>query len=151
MVLHKLESGALQVRECRRRPRPTVEARCHCWGGQEKEGWDYHRNIFLCAHVSTTLVWVICGGGKLPLPSQTPEVGMACHHLGSMSRHHLQPQSPQGLPQRMALQLSTTCCPQSPGNAQALVLPLPKSLGNAYTSLRVTTTSQVVLATRNSM
>ena len=32
------------------------------------------------------------GRGKPPQPSQTPEVGVACHHKGSVNRHHLQPQ-----------------------------------------------------------
>ena len=31
--------------------------------------------------------------GKPPQPSQTPEVGMACHQQRSVYRHHLWPQS----------------------------------------------------------
>ena len=31
------------------------------------------------------LAWATGGRGKLPQPSQTPEVGVACHHMGSMN------------------------------------------------------------------
>ena len=59
-----------------------------------------------------------------------------------MNRHHLWPQSPLGSPKRRALQPSTTYCPHSPENAHVLLLLLPKALGTAYTSPRVTATSQ---------
>ena len=62
--------------------------------------------------------------------------------LSATIRQHLWPQAPEGLPQRMLLQLSTTHYPHPPWNAQALMLPLPKALGAAYSSLRVTATSQ---------
>ena len=55
------------------------------------------------------------------------------------------------MPQMRALQLSTTCCcSHSPGNAHALLLPLPKALGTTYTCLSVTATSQGP-ATRSSL
>ena len=38
-VSYRLGSGTLQLRKPRRRSRPTGEARCHCWEGQEEEGW----------------------------------------------------------------------------------------------------------------
>ena len=60
MVHRRLKSGAPQPRECRRRQRPTGEVREPCCGGLEKEGWDYHRNIFLCARG-------LSGGRVLPV------------------------------------------------------------------------------------
>ena len=62
---------------------------------------------------------------------------------GPMNRYHLQPQPPHGSLLRRALQLGTThCCSHSPGNAYTQLLPLPKALGAAYTTLRVSATSQ---------
>ena len=59
-----------------------------------------------------------------------------------MKSCHLWPQSPQGpSPLQKALQLSTTNCPHSPGNAHALLLPLPRALGTTHKSLRITVTS----------
>ena len=59
-----------------------------------------------------------------------------------MNRYYLQAQAPQGLSQRRVLQPSTThCYSHSPGNVYTLLLPLPKALGIAYTSLNVTATS----------
>ena len=44
------EEQKLQLREPRRRSGPTGEARHHCWGGQEEEGWTTIR-ISFPAHV----------------------------------------------------------------------------------------------------
>ena len=103
------------------------------------------------------LVWTTGSRSKLPQPSQILEVGMALHHEGSMNWHVLWPQSPQGIPQRRALQLSNThCCSHSPGNAHTLLLPLPKALCTSFGSLPLPralqpgtacTTSPWVLAT----
>ena len=87
---------------------------------------------------------------KPPLSAQTLGVGTARHYQGSMNSHHLKSQSPQGLLLRRALQPNTTHCPHSPGNIHTLLLPLLKALGTAYTSLRVTATSQGP-ATRSSL
>ena len=38
-MYHCLRSRAPQQREPRRRPGPEEEARYHCWGRQEVEGW----------------------------------------------------------------------------------------------------------------
>ena len=46
-MLYRLGSRAPQPR--RRRPGPSGEARHHYGGDLEEEGWDCHRNIFLCA------------------------------------------------------------------------------------------------------
>ena len=68
-----------------------------------------------------------------------------------MNSHHLWPQSPERSAQRKALQLSTThCCSHSPRNTHTLLLPLPNVLGNTYTCLRITVTSQGP-ATRKSL
>ena len=70
---------------------------------------------------------------------------------GSVNRHHLQPQSPLGSLQWRALQSSTIHCGSHyPGKVHTLLLPLPKALGPACTSLRVTVTSQGP-ATRSSL
>lgn len=98
------------------------------------------KGIYFSVHVQAlrcraSLVWAMGGRGKLPQPSQTPEVGIVCHYQGSVNRHHLWPQSPQGLPQRRALQQSINCCcSHTSGNAQALLLPQPKAPGPATRS-----------------
>ena len=38
-VCYGLGSGMPRQRKPRKRSGPTKEARCHCWGGQEEEGW----------------------------------------------------------------------------------------------------------------
>ena len=64
------------------------------------------------------------------------------NRYGAVNRHHLWPQAPKRLPQKWALQLSTThCCSHSPGNAPALLLPLPNNPGTTYTCL-ISVTSQ---------
>ena len=44
MVGLRLRRGRPQQREPGRRSRPAGEARCHCWGGGEEEGWTIIRN-----------------------------------------------------------------------------------------------------------
>ena len=96
------------------------------------------------------LAWSIGSRDKLQWLSQMPEVGKAHHHKGSVNRHHLRAQSPQRSAKRKALQLSSTHCSLSPGNAHTLLLPLPNALGAAYTCLKITATSQCP-ATRSSL
>ena len=82
-------------------------------------------------------------GGKPPQISQTLELHVACHHQGSINRHHLQLQSPQGSVQRSVLQPSAThYFSHSPRNTQAWLLPLPNALGSSYTCLMATVTFQ---------
>ena len=96
----KAGSRVPQPREPRRRCGPIGEARHHHWGGQQEEGLTAI-GISFSAHGGLSkgramdwgvpLVWAKCGGGKPPQSSQTPEVGMACHHQGPVNRHHLWP------------------------------------------------------------
>ena len=73
--------------------------------------------------------------GKPQQLSQKPEGGMAHHHQGSVSRLHLQSQSPQRLGKK-ALQQRTTCCfSHSPKNTPTLLLPLLNALGSPHTCL----------------
>ena len=54
------------------------------------------------------------------------------HGLPALKGHkqgHLQPQSPQRLAQRKALEPHTTYCSHSPVNAHALLMPLTNALG----------------------
>ena len=55
-MCYRLGRGVPQLRECGRTPGPTGEAKHHCWGRQEEEERDHHRNIFLCAHTGFQVV-----------------------------------------------------------------------------------------------
>ena len=101
-------------------------------------------------HNMTPLAWSTGDGGKPQQSSQTSEVGGAHHHYGSLNRDHQQPQAPQRLTEKRVLQPSTTrCCPHSPGNVTAQLLPLPNALGTTYTSLIPVTPQDA--ETRNSL
>ena len=84
------------------------------------------------------------GGGNKPHQSaQTPGMGMAHHHQGSMNWHHLWAPVTSGLSaeddtatEHNPLFLSF------PRNTLALLLPLSNALSTAYSFLRVTATSQ---------
>ena len=143
-----------QLREPGRGSRPVGEARCHHWGGQEEEGWDTIGISFFALVQALRQQDASCMGYWQWRQTAAGISDSRDRHgpppLGSVNRHHLQPQSPLSSPQKWALHPSITCCPHSPGNIHALLLPLPKALSTAYTCLRVTATSQSP-ATRSSL
>ena len=88
------EAREQTTKGCRRRPGPTREARHHCWGGWEEEGWDYHGNFFHWACVGSQATGhLLCGlqwwlqaaatildsrGGHGPLPLRVLWPGTNC-------------------------------------------------------------------------
>ena len=107
-VWEALGSFVTWPKECRRRPGPTRNRvpllGSAKWGWA---GWDSHRNFFLCAHIGS--------GVRAPLMWAAEEAVHHQSHLrlqrwawpsttkGPVTRYHLCPQSPQGLPLWRAL------------------------------------------------
>ena len=108
-----LGGGVPQQRDSGRRSEPAGEAKRHCWGGQEEEGWTA-MEIFFSAHTQTLR--------EHPLQHQLPQ--RLAH------RRALQPST-------------THYCFHSSGNVHALPLPTAKARGAAYNCLRVAATSEV--------
>ena len=69
-----------QPREPGRRPGTPGEASPQHQGGQEEEGGLSGRKVMLSRAKGGWAPPVWDGKGKPHQPSQTPEVGMACHH-----------------------------------------------------------------------
>ena len=134
-------------RETRRRPGPAGEARRHCWGGREEEGWDHHRNIFAWARMGSWVaghllhkVWVVEANhhGHLRLrrwawptttgvyeqaPPMAPVTSGVSKEEGTAT---------EGYP--LWLSLTWECT--------VLLLPLPNDPAASYTCLRVIATSK---------
>ena len=73
--VYQLGSGTPQQREPGRRFGPAGEARCHCWGGREEEGWTaigISLHTCMCAQaLRGGIPLVQARGGKKPLAQDT--------------------------------------------------------------------------------